>query len=206
VQGVAQQPVFQLRIQLEHLTPTVWRRVLVPGGVRLARLHDIFQAAMGWTNSHLHSFTIGQDCYGMHVEDYPDDELDKTEYTVFVALRGGVRRFHYEYDFGDSWEHEVVVETTTWAPLALKHAVCLDGQKACPPEDVGEPVATRSFWRRSPTRSTRSTTATWSGWATSSTQMPSMSLPPTQPSSGCADYSRLPRSLRAVRTRKFGLR
>jgi hypothetical protein len=134
---VAQQPVFQLCIQLEHVTPTVWRRVLVPGGVRLARLHDIFQAAMGWTNSHLHSFTIGEDFYGMHVEDYPDNELDETEYTVFVALRGGVRRFHYEYDFGDSWEHEVVVEATTWSPLALKHAVCLDGQKACPPEDVG---------------------------------------------------------------------
>jgi hypothetical protein len=134
---VAQQPVFQLRIQLENLTPTVWRRLLVPGGVRLAKLHEIFQAAMGWTNSHLHSFTIGEDLYGMHIEDYPDDELDETEFTVFVALRGGVRRFRYEYDFGDSWEHEVTVEATTWSPLALKHAVCLDGQNACPPEDVG---------------------------------------------------------------------
>ncbi len=134
---MAQQPVFQLRIQLENLTPTVWRRLLVPGGVRLAKLHEIFQAAMGWTNSHLHSFTIGEDLYGMHIEDYPDDELDETEFTVFVALRGGVRRFRYEYDFGDSWEHEVTVEATTWSPLALKHAVCLDGQNACPPEDVG---------------------------------------------------------------------
>jgi len=64
---VAQQPVFQLRIQLENLTPTVWRRLLVPGGVRLAKLHEIFQAAMGWTNSHLHSLTIGEDLYGMHI-------------------------------------------------------------------------------------------------------------------------------------------
>jgi hypothetical protein len=134
---VAPQPVFQLRIQLEEVVPTVWRRLLVPGGVRLAKLHEIFQAAMGWTNSHLHSFTIGDDLYGMHVEDYPEEELDETDFTVLQALRGGVRRFGYEYDFGDSWGHEVVVENTTWSPLALRHGVCLDGENACPPEDVG---------------------------------------------------------------------
>lgn len=131
------QPVFQLRIQLEEVTPTVWRRLLVPGGVRLAKLHEIFQAAMGWTNSHLHSFTIGESFYGMHIEDYPEEELDETAFTVLQALRGGVRRFRYEYDFGDSWCHEVVVENTTWSPAALRHGVCLDGECACPPEDVG---------------------------------------------------------------------
>jgi hypothetical protein len=115
----------------------VWRRVLVPGGAKLSRLHDIFQAAMGWTDSHLHSFTIGDHLYGMHVEDYPEDELDETEHTVFVALRGGLRRFVYEYDFGDSWTHEVVIEDVTWSPYVLKHGVCLDGGGACPPEDVG---------------------------------------------------------------------
>ncbi|MFZ0059127.1 MAG: plasmid pRiA4b ORF-3 family protein [Acidimicrobiales bacterium] len=131
------QPVFQLRIQLEEVVPTVWRRLLVPGGVRLAKLHDMFQAAMGWTNSHLHSFTIGDQLYGMHVEDWPEEELDEKDFTVFVALRGGVRRFKYEYDFGDSWGHEVVVEGVSWSPVALKFGVCLDGQNACPPEDVG---------------------------------------------------------------------
>ena len=134
---MAQQPVFQLRIRLEGIDPPVWRRVLVPGGANLSRLHGIFQAAMGWTDSHLHSFTIGDALYGMQVEDYPEDELDETEHTVFVALRGSVRRFVYEYDFGDSWTHEVVVEDVTWAPYVLKHGVCLDGGGACPPEDVG---------------------------------------------------------------------
>ncbi len=134
---MAPQPVFRLRIQLEEVHPTVWRRVLVPGGVRLAKLHEIFQAALGWTNSHLHSFTIGESLYGMHAEDYPEEELDESEHTVFVALRGGVRRFRYEYDFGDSWQHEVTVEAVTWSPLALKYGVCVDGANACPPEDVG---------------------------------------------------------------------
>lgn len=131
------QPVFQLRIQLEQVTPTVWRRLLVPGGVRLAKLHGIFQAALGWTNSDLHCFTVGDDLYGMQLEDHPAGELDETEVTVLQALRRGERRFGYEYDFGDSWEHEVFIESTTWPPLALKHAVCLDGANACPPEDVG---------------------------------------------------------------------
>ncbi len=134
---MAPQPVFQLRIRLEGIDPPVWRRILVPGGAKLSRLHDIFQAAMGWTSSHLHSFTIDGTLYGMQVEDYPDEELDETEHTVFVALRGNLRRFVYEYDFGDSWTHEVVVEDVSWSPYVLKHGVCLDGQGACPPEDVG---------------------------------------------------------------------
>ena len=77
--------VVRLRISLEEVTPAVWRRVLVPGGVKLSKLHDIFQAAMGWTNSHLHSFTIDGKLYGMQFDDYPEDELDETEYTVSVA-------------------------------------------------------------------------------------------------------------------------
>ena len=87
---MAQQPVFQLRVRLEGIDPPVWRRVLVPGGVRLAKLHDIFQAAMGWTNSHLHSFTIGDRLFGMQFDDYPEEELDETEYTVYV--RAGRQR------------------------------------------------------------------------------------------------------------------
>jgi hypothetical protein len=134
---VVQQPVFQLRIQLNEVVPTVWRRLLVPGGVRLPKLHDMFQAAMGWTNSHLHQFWIEDHLYGMHVEDWSDDELDERDFTVSMALRGGVRRFEYDYDFGDSWEHEVTVESLTFSPLSLKFGVCLDGENACPPEDVG---------------------------------------------------------------------
>ena len=134
---MSQQPVFQLRICLEEIDPPVWRRILVPGGAKLSKLHDMFQAAMGWTNSHLHSFSIDGKLYGTHIDDYPEDELDETEYTVSFALRGSLRRFSYEYDFGDSWSHEVVVEDIGWTPHVLKHGVCLDGGGACPPEDVG---------------------------------------------------------------------
>jgi hypothetical protein len=108
----------------------------VPGSIRLSKLHDFFQAAMGWTNSHLHSFTIGDQLYGMQFDDYPEEERDEKEVTVLQALEGQ-RRFIYEYDFGDSWQHEVVVEDLKRFATGLKFAVCLDGQRACPPEDVG---------------------------------------------------------------------
>ena len=132
------QTVLQLRITLQDVDPIVWRRVLVPGGVRLAKLHDMLQAAMGWTDSHLHLFRIGDATYGSQLDDYPDDELDEKSVTVIGVLRNS-RRFVYDYDFGDGWEHEVVIEDITTAPLGLKFAVCLDGQNACPPEDCGGP-------------------------------------------------------------------
>lgn len=134
--GTPGQTVFQLRIALEEVTPTIWRRLLVPGGIRMAKLHDIFQAAMGWTNSHLHAFTIGDDRYGMQFDEHPEGEINERDVTVIRAI-GPHERFVYEYDFGDSWDHEVVVEGRTSLRYGLKHAVCLDGEHACPPEDCG---------------------------------------------------------------------
>jgi len=92
---------------------------------------------MGWNNSHLHSFTIGDSLYGMQLDDYPDEELNERDFTVTKVLPEGMRCFQYEYDFGDSWEHEVLVEDVSFSSPALKFGVCIDGQGACPPEDVG---------------------------------------------------------------------
>lgn len=130
--------MFQLRLTLEDVTPTVWRRLLVPGSVRLNKLHSMFQAAMGWEGYHLHCFEIGEARFGMHFDDFPEDELDEKEVTVLRAI-GAARRFFYEYDFGDGWRHEVVVESLSRLPRGLKFGVCIDGQNACPPEDCGGP-------------------------------------------------------------------
>ena len=120
--------------------------MLVPGGVRLNRLHDMFQAAMGWTDSHLHQFRVDGVVYGMQFDDYPEDELDESAHTV-IGTVGKVRRFFYDYDFGDNWRHEVVVEEVTSWPFGLEYAVCLDGQRACPPEDVGGTPGYEDFLR-----------------------------------------------------------
>ena len=93
------QSTFRLEITLKEIGPPIWRRLLVPGSIRLAKLHDVFQAAMGWTNSHLHSFRVGEGLYGMHFDDYPEEEIDEKEVSVLQVLRGH-KSFIYEYDFG----------------------------------------------------------------------------------------------------------
>ena len=131
-------PVFQLRIGLTEVEPPVWRRLLVPGGVRLDKLHRIFQAAMGWQDYHLHSFEIGGSLLGPQTDDAPEDELDEKSVTL-QSVVGQTGSFAYEYDFGDGWEHEVAIEKSWRTPTALKFAVCVDGGGACPPEDCGGP-------------------------------------------------------------------
>ena len=128
----------QLRIELDEVAPAVWRRIIVPTSVRLDRLASMLIAAMGWTNSHLHCFEIGAERYGMHFDEYPEGEIDERSITVLHALRG-VESFEFDYDFGDGWVHNVTVEAVIEGTFGLKHAVCVDGASACPPEDCGGP-------------------------------------------------------------------
>jgi hypothetical protein len=88
-------------IELCEVEPRVWRRLLIPGGVRLAKIHRIFQAAVGWEDRHLHAFEIGDERYGLRFDEYPEGELDETSVTLVGALRGR-ERFTYEYDLGGS--------------------------------------------------------------------------------------------------------
>jgi hypothetical protein len=136
----------RLRIQLNEVDPVVWRRLLVPGSVRLAKLGPMLLAAMGWSNSHLHAFRVGDTTYGMQLEDddFDDDEIDETSVTVLQALRE-LQPFTFAYDFGDGWEHDVVIEELTYSDTGLKFAVCLDGERACPPDDVGSPGGYAAF-------------------------------------------------------------
>lgn len=131
----------QLRIGLQQVEPEIWRRVLVPGNATLGSLHRMCQAAMGWTDTHLHQFRAGGEVYGSRALDdfdVPEDMLDENAVTV-AEVAGGLQAFFYDYDFGDGWEHEVRVEEVVEWPWALKHAVCVAGERACPPEDVGGP-------------------------------------------------------------------
>jgi hypothetical protein len=101
-------------------------------------------AAMGWTDAHLHGKRVADRYYTTLSEDSDEDETDEDDVTVLEAL-GNERRFSYDYDFGDGWEHEVIVEELTSSPAKLRFGVCLDGQNACPPEDVGGPSGYAHF-------------------------------------------------------------
>jgi hypothetical protein len=130
----------QLLIELDDVEPAVWRRLLVPAAASLGSVHQMLQASLGWSDSHLHSFLIGGKSYGLPDDDYddsdddPEDEIDETSITFLEALDGH-NRFVYEYDFGDGWTHQVTVEAVLPQTDQLRFAVCLAGQSACPPED-----------------------------------------------------------------------
>jgi Plasmid pRiA4b ORF-3-like protein len=131
-------PVFRVKLSLAEVAdPPVWRRLLVPTAIRLDRLHQVIQAAMGWEDYHLHAFSDGRVRYGP-----PDRELrlrDEREATLgdLIPRRGG--RARYTYDFGDDWIHELVVEERLAAEPGTAYPVCEAGEGACPPEDCGGP-------------------------------------------------------------------
>ena len=128
----------RLEVTMSEVLPAVVRVLDVPAGVLLPELHDLLQAALGWTDSHLHQFVAGDICYGVPDLDGPDDERDESA----VALRALPNRFAYLYDFGDGWEHEVVVVGPggDWPGV-------VSGEGACPPEDVGGPHGYVEFRR-----------------------------------------------------------
>jgi hypothetical protein len=131
-------PVYQLRIELCYTDPVIWRQLLVPGSVKLSKLHVILQLAMGWEGGHLHEFVIGEASYGEPDPDFPSDLPVEDEKKVTLAKVLGARKtFTYLYDYGDDWQHRVKVEKVLPPDLDLPYPRCLDGGNACPPEDVG---------------------------------------------------------------------
>ena len=133
----------------------------------------------GLDNSHLHVFSIGDKRIGMCFDDYPEGEIDEKDMTVLQALREE-RRFVFEYDFGDSWEHDVVIEDLTWSYYGLKFAVCLDGENACPPDDVGGTYGYTEFLEAVTDPEPRSTTG-WSNGPTGPSTRPNSTWPTPMP-------------------------
>jgi hypothetical protein len=137
--------MYQLRITLQGSDPEIWRRVLVPPDITLGRLSRVIQIAMGWENCHCHDFEIGQERYTLPFDQGPGFWLasltggPKDERTVQLnhLVPKVATTFHYEYDFGDAWQHQVQFEQTVPSPLTDKTPTCTGGQRACPPDDCG---------------------------------------------------------------------
>jgi hypothetical protein len=129
--------MLQLNIILRESDPLIWRRVLVPADHHLGHLHFVIQMAMGWTNSHLHQFKISGIKYASpNYEELPNNVKNEKMYKLSALLNDG-SSFQYDYDFGDGWRHDIVVEKVL--PQGKKDAcpVCLAGENACPPDDCG---------------------------------------------------------------------
>jgi hypothetical protein len=133
--------IYRIKVTLQDTHPPIWRRLLVPSSLTLAQLHDVLQAAMGWTDSHLHRFYIGRRRYGvLDPDERLFDELgyiDENRVRLFEVLRGAGAKALYTYDFGDSWEHRIAVEKVLLLEAGFAGPVCTGGKLNCPPEDCG---------------------------------------------------------------------
>jgi hypothetical protein len=140
--------VYQFRVTLREVKPPVWRLIEVPAGYSLWDLHVAIQDCMGWQDYHLHAFRFQESTLGSAVEvGIPDEDLPEGAETVLPGWEQAIRQFftapgasaEYEYDFGDGWEHDVVLEAVLPRVKGRKYPRCVGGARACPPEDCGGP-------------------------------------------------------------------
>jgi hypothetical protein len=131
--------IYQLKVTLRGIRPPIWRRVRVPGTVTLAQLHSVLQIALGWSNSHLHQFRVGRETFGMPDPDGWGPSTTSERKVRLHELAGLKSKLIYDYDFGDGWEHDVLVERVDAADGSLPLPICLDGRRSRPPEDCGGP-------------------------------------------------------------------
>jgi hypothetical protein len=145
-QGIGSLPVgeriYQFKIALLGINPTIWRRIQTKD-CKLDRLHSHIQLALGWENCHLHHFKIDgkrygdPDLLGDEVEPYDGESSLDLKISAIVPKSGERFSFGYEYDYGDSWEHEIIFEGCLVAEKGVRYPICMEGERACPPEDVG---------------------------------------------------------------------
>ncbi|MFD7407717.1 plasmid pRiA4b ORF-3 family protein [Streptomyces sp. NPDC059866] len=127
--------IHKIKATLRDSRPPIWRRLEVPSGTTLRELHAIIQAAFGWEDYHMWSFDTGRDRYGM-----PDPGLgirSAAAQRLGQAAPGAGSQLLYTYDFGDDWEHDILVEDITEPEPGIAYPRCLTGRRACPPEDSG---------------------------------------------------------------------
>jgi len=131
--------IYQIKVTLRGSEPRIWRRVQVKDNTNLYKLHQILQVVMGWENCHLYEFVIGETHYsepegefgfGLEVKDAKRVKLSQ-------VVAGEKAKFTYIYDFGDDWKHEIFIEKILPPEPYVRYPICLNGQRACPPEDCG---------------------------------------------------------------------
>lgn len=141
-------PILQFKVQLRDIKPAIWRRIEIPGSYTFWDLHVAIQDAMGWLDSHLHAFRIGDRRTRAEVEiGTPDPDrfegdpelLPGWRVPVMEYLAEAGHRVQYDYDFGDGWEHDLLLEELKPRQAKTKYPRCLAGSRACPPEDCGGP-------------------------------------------------------------------
>lgn len=132
----------QIKIQLDHCKPAIWRRVVINNNLSFGELHQVIQTTMGWENCHLHQFDVGDRCIAppeVEGDPFADQPIESEDATYLSGLPANLKKFRYWYDFGDDWMHTVSIEKRLPVDAAAPPADLLAGKNACPPEDCGGP-------------------------------------------------------------------
>ena len=128
--------MLQIKIVLQGSKPLIWRRIVVPNDTSLDKLHEVIQITMGWTDTHLHQFICNHDFYGIPDDEFMTETKNETGVNLSKFLKREKDKILYEYDFGDDWLHEVILEKVTPFEGTMK-IHCTKGVGTCPPEDCG---------------------------------------------------------------------
>lgn len=134
--------IVQIKVRLLGVTkPPVWRRLQVRADTSLDHLHEMIVAAFGWLDYHLHAFSCGPNEFGVPDPEFDFDVVDERKVRLGDLIDGAGDRLRYTYDFGDDWQHEIVVEELLDADPNIHYPVLTAARGACPPEDCGGPWA-----------------------------------------------------------------
>jgi hypothetical protein len=140
--------IYQIKITLKDIDPPIWRTIQIPSTCTFWDLHSYIQDAFGWTNSHQHQFIYTDDSVekpiilGIPMEpEFEDEEpvLPGWEHKIKRFFEGETSKIEYVYDFGDNWQHTIELEEILEPVKGFKYPFCVDGARACPPEDCGGP-------------------------------------------------------------------
>ena len=140
--------VYQIRITLENVQPSIWRRVQVLSDCTLAQLHRVIRAVMAWEDYHLHQFTIKRRLYSLpnpEDADYERKVIDERRVRLNKVVSQVGTRFDYHYDFGDNWHHDLLLEAILMPDPSIQYPVCVAGARNSPPEDCGGPFGYAKF-------------------------------------------------------------
>jgi hypothetical protein len=133
--------LFTLKITLKNIAPPIWRRIEVDADTRLDDFHYLIQSTMGWENGHLHAFSdsIGQNYIDAESIEFGNDGFNECDFELSKIFEKVGEKMQYDYDFGDGWEHIILLEAISAPEPGVKYPRCTKGKRACPPEDCGGP-------------------------------------------------------------------
>lgn len=156
----------QLKIQLDHCKPVIWRRVVVNDNLSFGELHQVIQTVMGWENCHLHQFDLDDRSIAppeVEGDPFADKPVESEDATYLSSLAADLKKFSYWYDFGDDWMHTVGIEKRLPVDAAAPPADLLAGKNACPPEDCGGPWGYRKLMEKKAAGTLDADYAEWLG-------------------------------------------